>query len=226
VWDDDDNHDGLRPESLTFKLSNGGVLPLDVDTVVLNEENGWEATISGLPKYHEGVEIEYTWSEPKVKGYTPAKTVNGDTTTFTNTHKSEYITVKVQKEWYDTDNERNERPESVVITLLADEEEVASYEFKASENWYHEFINLPKYKDGNEITYSVIEKEVPGKYKVDYAGDYKDILYVYNGLEYGDITPPPDNPPTNDNIEHHVMTFFISSISLISCAIYLKKYVY
>ena len=226
VWEDDDNHDGLRPVSITVKLSNGGVFPLDVDTVVLNEENGWEATISGLPKYHEGVEIEYTWSEPKVTGYTSAKTVNNTTTTFTNTHKSEYITVKVQKEWYDTDNERKERPESVVITLLADEEEVASYEFKASENWYHEFINLPKYKDGKEITYSVIEKEVPGKYKVDYAGNYKDILYVYNGLEYGDITPPPDNPPTNDNIEHYVMTFFISSISLVSCAIYLKKYVY
>ena len=56
VWDDANNQDGIRPAELTVELSNG-------DTVTLNEANKWTATIGNLPKYADGEEIAYTWTE-------------------------------------------------------------------------------------------------------------------------------------------------------------------
>ena len=45
-------------------------------------------TVGDLPKYdEEGNEIVYTWSEQTVLGYTKAVKVEGNITTFTNTHK-------------------------------------------------------------------------------------------------------------------------------------------
>ncbi len=215
VWDDEDNKYNNRPDKITVKLSNG-------DTVTLNEENDWTATISNLPKYDKGTPIEYTWEEIDApKGYVIAgNTVVGDTTTITN--KTELINIRVRKEWHDGDDEKQQRPGSVVITLLADNEFCEEYEFKASENWYHEFKNLPKYKDGKEIEYTVVELEVPGEYKVAYTGSVEDILIVHNGLEYGDTEPPP--PPTGDNIYSYVTSLIIGVIGIIPCAVYLKKY--
>ena len=64
VWDDADNQDGMRPASLTVTLSNGV-------TVTLNEANKWEAKVENLPKYANGQEIEYTWTEGNApQGYT------------------------------------------------------------------------------------------------------------------------------------------------------------
>ena len=56
VWDDASNQDGKRPETLTVTLSDG-------QTATLSESNNWEATITGLPKYKNGEEVEYTWTE-------------------------------------------------------------------------------------------------------------------------------------------------------------------
>jgi hypothetical protein len=59
-------------------LSNG-------ETYYLSEANGWTVTVSGLPKYVNGAEAHYTWSEQSVLGYTQTSAVtNGTTTTFTN----------------------------------------------------------------------------------------------------------------------------------------------
>ncbi len=198
-WDDNNNQDGIRPDKITVTLSNG-------DVVELNEENNWTATISNLPKYYNGVEIEYTWTEIEVEGYESTKIENDSTTTFTNYHKPDEISVSVQKEWNDKDNETGERPESIIITLLADGEEVDEYEFNASEDWYHEFTELPKYKDGHEVQYSVLEKFVPGKYKVKYDGDYKEILFIYNDLEI----IPPHTGFTKESIAYYIMIFFMS----------------
>ena len=56
VWDDAENQDGKRPESLNVTLSNG-------TEVTLNESNNWTAMVEDLPKYDDGQVIEYTWTE-------------------------------------------------------------------------------------------------------------------------------------------------------------------
>ena len=77
IWDDEDNAAGLRPANLRVTLSNGS-------TYYLNEENGWTATVKGLPAYSEGKKIIYTWSEQSVLGYTSTLQTNDTVTTFTN----------------------------------------------------------------------------------------------------------------------------------------------
>ena len=88
VWNDANNQDGKRPESLTVTLSNGTE---DVETVTLNEENSWTATVEKLPKYANGQQIVYTWSESGLpEGYKlTGNATEGTITTLTNTHTPE-----------------------------------------------------------------------------------------------------------------------------------------
>jgi len=63
VWDDENDQDKIRPDSVRFNLlANGKDV---VDTVTLNSENGWKARSKVLPKCENGNEIEYTWEEVK-----------------------------------------------------------------------------------------------------------------------------------------------------------------
>ena len=87
-WDDADNQDGKRPDSLVVTLSNGA-------TVTLNERNQWTGTIEDLPKYDQGTEINYTWTEDTLpEGYTlTATSKNGTVTTLTNSYTPEVTSV-------------------------------------------------------------------------------------------------------------------------------------
>ena len=77
-WDDNNNVANIRPTSIRMTLSNG-------TNVMLSAQNGWQATVTGLPKYAGGQEIEYTWTEQEIIGYKlKAKESNGNVTTFTN----------------------------------------------------------------------------------------------------------------------------------------------
>lgn len=68
VWDDQDNKDGIRPESVTVVLLADG--QETAHTVTLRAENNWKGVFSGINKYDEnGKEIAYTVSEEAVKGY-------------------------------------------------------------------------------------------------------------------------------------------------------------
>lgn len=78
IWDDQDNAVGFRPESIHATLSNG-------TTVVLNQENGWSATVDNLPTVVNGEAVQYTWTEQEVLGYEAVSaSSNGTETVFTN----------------------------------------------------------------------------------------------------------------------------------------------
>ena len=77
-WEDEDNHNDKRPDSVTAILSNG-------KDVVL-KKNDWSATINDLPVYENDEEIVYTWTEETPTGYSLSIKTNGDTTTLTNTN--------------------------------------------------------------------------------------------------------------------------------------------
>lgn len=78
IWNDDDNKQKIRPESILMKLSNGM-------TVILSEENGWMASITDLPAKVNGKPAEYTWTEQTVMGYElESKELEDTVTTFTN----------------------------------------------------------------------------------------------------------------------------------------------
>ena len=153
VWNDDNNRDGLRPESLTVTLSNG-------DTVVLTEENNWTATIAGLPVNRDGQPITYTWTEEDRDGYTSASSVSGAVTTLTNTHEIETTDLTVKKVWKDSGT--GDRPATLRMTLTGSGGETRQVTLSADNNWTATVTGLPRYDNGREINYSWSEPSISG----------------------------------------------------------------
>ena len=78
IWNDENDKQKKRPESIWMKLSNGTI-------VMLSDENGWTATIADLPAKVNGKPAEYTWTEQTTMGYELETVVHeGSVTTFTN----------------------------------------------------------------------------------------------------------------------------------------------
>ena len=164
IWNDAENQDGKRPESITVSLLADG--KETGKTVTLSVENNWKQTISDLPEKADGKAIEYTWTEETLpEGYELTdNSKNGTVTTLTNTYAPETTSITVTKTWDDADNQDGKRPESIIVNLLANGEIVASQTVKADEagNWTYTFKDLPKYANGKEITYTVTEEAVEG----------------------------------------------------------------
>ncbi|MDO4803260.1 MAG: Cna B-type domain-containing protein [Lachnospiraceae bacterium] len=164
VWDDDNNRDRIRPESITVTLSNN--VNEKTWDVTLNAENGWSATVSDLPEKADGVDIVYTWSEPKVTGYTSTATSEGDVTTLTNTHETKKTSATVKKVWDDSDNQDGKRPIELTVVLSDGEKDVTTVTLNAINSWEATVENLPALKDGEEITYSWSEGTLPEGYEL------------------------------------------------------------
>ena len=164
IWNDAENQDGKRPESITVSLLADG--KETGKTVTLSVENSWKQTISDLPEKADGKAIEYTWTEETLpEGYELTdNSKNGTVTTLTNTYAPETTSITGTKTWDDADNQDGKRPESIVVNLLANGEIAASQTVKADEagNWTYTFKDLPKYANGKEITYTVTEEAVEG----------------------------------------------------------------
>ena len=170
VWEDNNNQDGIRPDSVTIKL-----LANEQDTgktVVLNAENNWTATFTDLDKNANGTEIPYTVQEVKVDGYDSATTGNAaDGFIVTNTHEIEKTEVVVNKVWDDSNDQDRIRPESVTIKLLANGKDIGKTVVLSKENnWTATFAGLDKNANGTKITYTVQEDLVEG-YEPIITGD-------------------------------------------------------
>nr|WP_236873043.1 Cna B-type domain-containing protein [Clostridioides difficile] len=111
-----------------------------------------------------------------------SKTVNGYITgKFKDNQKPvEKISISVEKKWV------GKEKESVTINLLADGTKVKSEVLNADNNWKFTFTELDKYKDGNEIVYTVSEEEIAG-YDTKITGNMADGFKVVN-YEKPDLT--------------------------------------
>ena len=168
AWDDKNDQDGIRPESITVKLLADG--QETEETLKLSSGNNWMGTFSGLDKYKDGKEITYTIEEVSVNGYSTVVTGDASTGfTITNSHTPETISISGSKTWDDANDQDGKRPESITVSLLADGSKVSEKEVTASDNWTWTFENLPKYKDGKPVNYSIQEEAVPG-YTPSYSG--------------------------------------------------------
>ena len=157
VWDDAENQDGKRPDELKVKLSNG-------TEVTLNEANGWTAKVEHLPKYADGKEITYTWTESGLpEGYELTDTsADGTVTTLTNTHEIEKTKVEGAKTWSDSEDADEIRPASITIHLMVGETEIDKKTVTEADGWKWSFTDLDKYADGKEIEYTITEDKVDG----------------------------------------------------------------
>ena len=154
TWDDNDDQDGIRPESITINLlANDEV----IDTITVTEADEWKWSFTGLAKFEAGEEITYSITEEKVDGY--ETTIDGYNVT--NKHVPATVVVEGNKTWDDNDDQDGIRPESITINLLANGEVVETITVTAAD-WSWTFENLPKFEAGEEITYSITEEKVDG----------------------------------------------------------------
>ena len=164
VWDGQDNVEGLRPESIEFQLYKNG--KAEGKPVALSAGSDWKVTFSNLPdKDSDGNLISYTVKEVKVPTYytvdkEEAQFVDGKAT-ITNKRTPETTEVTVKKVWDDAKNQDGLRPASITVHLLANGEKVQTATVSGEgETWSYTFTNLPVYKKGQKIIYTVTEDTV------------------------------------------------------------------
>ncbi len=89
IWDDDDNADGIRPQSITVELVRNDTVT--GDTLILSDDNNWVGSFTELDiEDADGNAYEYSVKEVNVEDYTSE--VSGDQEkgyVITNTHTSE-----------------------------------------------------------------------------------------------------------------------------------------
>ena len=174
VWDDNNDNDGKRPESITYVLQRRSAATenefVDVDskTKTVTAEDNWEAVFTDLEKYDEELdEYFYRVIEKEVEGYVANyEGVDKNNFTLVNTHEPELVDISITKTW--VNDTESSRPDHIVVKLYADGEEVAVKDLDSSNideetgKWKYTFVGLPKYKAGKEIKYTVTERNVEG----------------------------------------------------------------
>ena len=173
-WQDDENRDGVRPEKITVHLLADGVEVASAE-ITPDADGHWEYTFTNLPKYRDGgVEIVYTIEEDPVPEYETE--IDQGTYTITNKHVPKTIVAEGKKTWADNDNYEKKRPVKITIRLFADGVEIDSKVVTEEDGWQWKWEDLPKYKDGKEIKYTIKEDRVVG-YVADITGF--DVLNTY-----------------------------------------------
>ena len=184
TWNDNDNHDGKRPSKITVNLLANGSKVASKE-VKPDAEGNWLYQFDNLDVVDDaGNLITYTVSEEPVAGYETS--VEG--TNITNSRTPEVTEVAVKKVWDDKENKDGLRPDKVTVRLLADGQEVAVKEITATDNWQASFTDLPVYKEGKKIAYTITEDPVAG-YTATIDG-----FTVTN--RHVPPTTPPSTPPT------------------------------
>ena len=188
TWNDNDNQDGKRPSKITVNLLANGVKVASKE-VKPDATGTWAYHFDNLDVVDDaGNVIAYTVSEEPVKGY--ETTIEG--TNITNTRTPEVTEVAVKKIWDDADNKEGLRPSKITVRLLADSQEVAVKEITATDNWQASFTDLPVYKEGKKIAYTITEDPVAA-YTSDIDG------FTVTNRHTPPTTPPttpPSTPPT------------------------------
>ena len=165
VWEDRNNQDGIRPDEVAFTVTGSDDKTYEVTlTAPVNDPtaNTWTAEVE-VEKYADGEEVTFTVDEETVNGYT--KTING--LTITNTHAVEKDTITVTKVWEDRDNQDGIRPDEVTFTVTGSDDKTYEVTLSApvedtTANTWTEDVEVEKYADGEEVTFTVDENEVPG----------------------------------------------------------------
>ena len=189
TWNDNNNQDGKRPASITVNLLKNGT-KVDSKTVTPDVSGAWTYSFSSLDKYNaDGTEITYTVSEDSVDGYT--STVTG--TNITNSYTPETTVVKVTKAWV------GPKTNSVTVHLLADGTDTGkTITLDEAANWTGTFSNLPKYKDGTEIVYTVKEDDI-ANYTSAITGDATTGFTITNTEVPHDTPKPKEDTPKKSN---------------------------
>ena len=162
-WDDNGNSDGLRPDTITINLlangeiardSNGRAIITTASASDVDANGKWKYSFTNLPEYKNGEKIVYTVEEEEVEGYKP--TVDGYD--IKNVHIPSTIDITLTKKWEDG-NTSSLRPNSVTFVLYANNTpiQLKTINKSNSSTWTATIRDLPEYKNGQKIVYTIKE---------------------------------------------------------------------
>lgn len=161
VWRDENNQDGIRPDTVTYTLhgSDGS----EVEKTVSKDDSWADVMFEDLPVYQNGQKVTYTLTESTVDGYTTDIRDNGHTFTVTNTHIPAVVNVDVTKVWTDGENQDGNRPDSISVILTGNDGNRYTATITAANNWKYTFSKLPKFfNEGTQIEYTLAEDAASG----------------------------------------------------------------
>ncbi|MCD8338196.1 MAG: Cna B-type domain-containing protein [Lachnospiraceae bacterium] len=156
-WEDADNQDGVRPESILVRLSGNDGSSYEAE---LTEDSGYSFLFSGLPVYYNhGTVISYSVSETDVGGYTTETVQDSDYQfTITNTHIPETTEVTVNKIWQDEENRDGVRADFLRVTLTGSDGSSYTADLTEEKGWSETFTGLPVYYcHGEKVVYTIQE---------------------------------------------------------------------
>ena len=193
TWNDKNNQDGKRPETITVNLLKNGV---KVDSKTVSENDDWTWTFTDLDKFEDGSEINYAISEDKVEDYS----TEIDGYDIINTYTPGKTSVSVSKSWDDNNNKDGLRPDSIIIKLIVNGEESDKILVLSEENnWIGTFTELDEYVDGEKIVYTVEEVKVDS-YETSISGDMDNGFVVTNTQETEDVLSVSEDPKKKPNV--------------------------
>ena len=144
----------------------GKELPQEVKALLPTDKSDLADGTKTTPTQPVKTEVKIpdgTWT---FKSYDKTEeTINGADVHFvgTWTFAADSTTLTGSVIWIDNDNAAGRRPQSVLVHLLADGQDTGiSVTVDEAMGWKYSFENLPRFKDGKEIVYSVREDEVEG----------------------------------------------------------------
>lgn len=175
TWDDADNADGVRPDSVDVTVTGQG----KSQTVTLTgTDNVWTGTLEDLPVWKSGANVseqieytitvanvnEYTYSDPVFDGVSLTEGYENSgkfAWSTTMSHEREtYDELSVTIAWNDEDDRDGLRPESVSVQLYADGEAVGEPIVVTGSNtsgtWAASFEDLVVHANlGADVVYTV-----------------------------------------------------------------------
>ena len=199
TWNDNNNKDGNRPDSITVRLYADGV---EVASHVLTAGEGWRFTFEQQPRYQDDnkTEIVYSVNEDDVPMYT--KEINGYNVV--NYYLPEVMSKSVAKVWDDNNNAQKIRPNSIVMTLKnkSNGQTAAIVTLNADNKWKATVDNLPTVVNGQKAVYAWSEQEVIG-YKLREVKEEGSTMTFYNAP-----WKRPENPTAGGRPKTRGETFF------------------
>ena len=172
TWDDAENQDGTRIEAVEAELYANG--EATGNKVTLNAENNWTAKFASVDVKKDGTRIKYEVKGTEADGYDVS--VAGDILdekglVLTYKHIPAVVNVSARVSWNDANNQDGIRPTDTLVQLYADGTALGDkVVIESNKEWTKTWSNLPKYKAGKEIAYSVIAYAVSG-YTVKVTGN-------------------------------------------------------
>ena len=196
IWKDNNNQDGIRPESISVSLLLNGEIAKDlhgkdVAEIVLNEENSWSNVFKDVPRTDENGVIEYTVKETIVpEDYEVEYSGNNNGFIITNTHKTSTVEISASKLWIDSNGGKQEFHTDVVLHLYGRNADGAIVYDAGAKTIVNNpngvslpvtWSDLPEYHyDSSPLVWDIVEENIFG-YAPSYVwNEAKDICVVTN----------------------------------------------